>query len=374
MKEFSKYVGLDVHKESIAVAVADADGAEVRYFGQMTNTPEAIEKLVRQLRKGGAQLSFCYEAGPCGYGIHRQLTDLGWDCQVVAPSLIPKKAGDRVKTDRRDSLSLARLHRAGELTAVWVPDGAQEALRDLTRAREDMKHLQRQTKQRLLAFLLRHGKRFDGKTKWTQAHYHWLEGVKFEQPVQQIVFQEYVDTVGVLSQRVVALDKQLESSARESVFWPVIEALMALRGVNLLTATTIVAEIGDLQRFASAPQLMAYLGLVPSEYSSGPKQKRGGITKTGNGHVRRVLVEAAWTYRHPARKTAVLRRRAEKTSAAVQDIAWKAQTRLCSRYKKLEGKGKLKVQACTAVARELAGFIWAIGQAMPQPKTSGQTK
>ena len=374
MKEFSKYVGLDVHKESIAVAVADADGAEVRYFGQMTNTPEAIEKLVRQLRKGGAQLSFCYEAGPCGYGIHRQLTDLGWDCQVVAPSLIPKKAGDRVKTDRRDSLSLARLHRAGELTAVWVPDGAQEALRDLTRAREDMKHLQRQTKQRLLAFLLRHGKRFDGKTKWTQAHYHWLEGVKFEQPVQQIVFQEYVDTVGVLSKRVVALDKQLESSARESVFWPVIEALMALRGVNLLTATTIVAEIGDLQRFASAPQLMAYLGLVPSEYSSGPKQKRGGITKTGNGHVRRVLVEAAWTYRHPARKTAVLRRRAEKTSAAVQDIAWKAQTRLCSRYKKLEGKGKLKVQACTAVARELAGFIWAIGQAMPQPKTSGQTK
>ena len=374
MKEFSKYVGLDVHKETIAVAVADADGAEVRYFGQMTNTPEAIEKLVRQLRKGGAQLSFCYEAGPCGYGIHRQLTDLGWDCQVVAPSLIPKKAGDRVKTDRRDSLSLARLHRAGELTAVWVPDGAQEALRDLTRAREDMKHLQRQTKQRLLAFLLRHGKRFDGKTKWTQAHYHWLEGVKFEQPVQQIVFQEYVDTVGVLSQRVVALDKQLESSARESVFWPVIEALMALRGVNLLTATTIVAEIGDLQRFASAPQLMAYLGLVPSEYSSGPKQKRGGITKTGNGHVRRVLVEAAWTYRHPARKTAVLRRRAEKTSAAVQDIAWKAQTRLCSRYKKLEGKGKLKVQACTAVARELAGFIWAIGQAMPQPKTSGQTK
>ena len=374
MKEFSKYVGLDVHKETIAVAVADADGAEVRYFGQMTNTPEAIGKLVSQLRKGGAQLSFCYEAGPCGYGIHRQLSDLGWDCQVVAPSLIPKKAGDRVKTDRRDSLSLARLHRAGELTAVWVPDGAQEALRDLTRAREDMKHLQRQTKQRLLAFLLRHGKRFDGKTKWTQAHSRWLEEVKFEQPVQQIVFQEYVDTVGMLSQRVVALDKQLESSARESVFWPVIEALMALRGVNLLTATTIVAEIGDLQRFASAPQLMAYLGLVPSEYSSGPKQKRGGITKTGNGHVRRVLVEAAWTYRHPARKTAVLRRRAEKTSAAVQDIAWKAQTRLCSRYKKLEGKGKLKVQACTAVARELAGFIWAIGQAMPQPKTSEQTK
>ena len=170
MKQFSKYVGLDVHKETIAVAVADSDDGEVRYFGEIGNTPEAIQKLVKQLRKGDASLSFCYEAGPCGYVIHRQLSDLGWDCQVVAPSLIPKKAGDRVKTDRRDALSLARLHRAGELAAVWVPDGAQEALRDLTRAREDMKHLQRQAKQRLLAFLLRHGKRYDGKSKWTQAH------------------------------------------------------------------------------------------------------------------------------------------------------------------------------------------------------------
>lgn len=367
MNEFSKYVGLDVHKETIAVSVAEAQGGEVRYFGEIANTPEAIEKLIKQLRKGGATLSFCYEAGPCGYGIHRQLTDFGWDCQVVAPSLIPKKAGDRVKTDRRDSLMLARLHRAGELTAVWVPDGAQEALRDLTRAREDMKHLQRQAKQRLLAFLLRHGKRYDGKSHWTQTHYRWLEAVKFNHPVQQIVFQEYVDTVKAMTQRVDALDKQIESAATESVFWPVIEGLMALRGVNLLTATTIVAEIGDLRRFASAPQLMAYLGVVPSEHSSGGSKSRGGITKTGNGHVRRVLVEAAWTYRHPARKTAVLQRRAERTSEAVQEIAWKAQTRLCGRYRLLEARGKLKVQACTAIARELAGFIWAIGQALPQP-------
>jgi len=367
MEEFSKYVGLDVHKETIAVSVAEAHCGEVRYLGEIANTPEAIEKLVKQLRKGGANLSFCYEAGPCGYGIHRQLTDLGWDCQVVAPSLIPKKAGDRVKTDRRDSLMLARLHRAGELTAVWVPDGAQEALRDLTRAREDMKHLQRQAKQRLLAFLLRHGKRYDGKSNWTQAHYRWLEVVKFDHPVQQIVFQEYVDTVKAMTKRVAAFDKQIESAATESVFWPVIEGLMSLRGVNLLTATTIVAEIGDLRRFASAPQLMAYLGVVPSEYSSGGTTSRGGITKTGNGHVRRVLVEAAWTYRHPARKTTVLQKRAERTSEAVQEIAWKAQTRLCGRYRLLEGRGKLKVQACTAIARELAGFIWAIGQALPQP-------
>jgi transposase len=367
MKQFSKYVGLDVHKETIAVAVAEANGGELRYVGEIRNTEEAIRKLVKQLRKDEAQLSFCYEAGPCGYGIYRQLSDLGWDCQVVAPSLIPRKAGDRVKTDRRDAESLARLHRAGELTAVWVPDGAQEALRDLTRAREDMKRFQKQAKQHLLAFLLRHGKRYDGKSKWTQAHTRWLEEVKFEQATQQIVLQEYIDTVNVLSKRLAALDEHLQSAASASVFWPVIEALMALRGVNLLTAVTIVAEIGDLQRFANAPQLMAYLGLVPSEHSSGASKSRGGITKTGNGHVRRVLVEAAWSYRFPARKTRVLQRRAERTPEAVQDIAWKAQKRLCGRYQTMQGRGKLKVQACTAVARELAGFIWAIGQAMPQP-------
>ena len=208
-----KYVGLDVHKETIAVSVAEADGGEVRYLGEIPNTPDAVVKLVRRLRKEGAKLSFCYEAGPCGYGLHRQLRDLGQDCQVVAPSLIPKKPGDRVKTDRRDSLNLARLHRAGELTAVWVPDGAQEALRDLTRAREDMKHIQRQAKQRLLGFLLRHGKRFEGKDNWTQAHFRWFETVKFEQPVQQIVFQEYVDSVQAMTRRVAAFDEQIESAA-----------------------------------------------------------------------------------------------------------------------------------------------------------------
>lgn len=367
MKEFSKYVGLDVHKATIAVSVAEARGGEVRYVGEIVNTPTAMAKLVKQLRGDAGGLSFCYEAGPCGYGIHRQLTDLGWDCQVVAPSLIPKKAGDRVKTDRRDSMMLARLHRAGELTAVWVPDGEQEALRDLTRAREDLKQLEKQSKQRLLAFLLRHGVSYDGQSRWTQAHYRWLSGLKFSRPVQQIVFQEYVDTVTTLSARVAGLDQEMATAAAGSVFWPVIEALMALRGVKLLTATTIAAEIGDLQRFANAPQLMAYLGLVPSEYSSGASTVRGGITKTGNGHVRRVLVEAAWTYRHPARKTAHLQRRAERAPAAVQEIAWKAQKRLCGRYRSMTGRGKLKVQTCTAVARELAGFIWAIGQALPAP-------
>ena len=361
-----KYVGLDVHKETIAVSVAETDGGEVCYLGEVPNTADSVVKLVQRLRTEGAKLSFCYEAGPCGYGLHRQLLDLGQDCQVVAPSLIPRKPGDRVKTDRRDSLNLARLHRAGELTAVWVPDGAQEALRDLTRAREDMKHIQLQAKQRLLGFLLRHGKRFEGKDNWTQAHFRWFEEVKFGQPLQQIVFQEYVDSVQAITRRVAAFDEQMESAARNSVFWPVIEGLMALRGVKLITATTIVAEIGDLRRFANAPQLMAYLGVVPSEHSSGESKSRGGITKTGNGHVRRVLVEAAWQYRYPARKTAVLQRRAERASEQVQEIAWKAQKRLCARYRLLEARGKLKVQVCIAIARELAGFIWAIGQTLPQ--------
>lgn len=365
MNKFSKFIGLDVHKATIAVSIADANDGVVRFFGEIANTPEAIAKLVAQLAKGGATLCFCYEAGCCGYVIQRQLAKLGQACQVVAPSLIPKKAGDRVKTDRRDSLMLARLLRAGELTGIWIPDGMQEALRDLTRAREDMKHLQRQSKQQLLGFLLRHGvSGFTGKSNWTQAHFRWFETVKFEQPAQQIVFQEYIDTIIAGIKRVQGLDQHIERTAQASAVWPIIEALMALRGVSLLTAATVMAEVGDLTRFANASQLMAYLGLVPSESSSGPNTRRGGITKTGNSHVRRVLVEAAWTYRHPARKTATLQRRAEKTSDEVQEIAWKAQKRLCTRYWVLDARGKLKVQACTAVARELAGFIWAIGQAM----------
>ena len=366
MEEF-KFVGLDVHKETIAVSVAEAHAGEVRYVGEIANTPEAVVKLVRQLKKGGAPLSFCYEAGPCGYELYRQLKVLGQDCQVVAPSLIPRKPGDRVKTDRRDSLNLARLHRAKELTPVWVPDEPQEALRDLTRGREDMKRMQRQAKQRLLAFLLRHRKTYSGKKRWTQAFYRWLENLKFDQPIQQIVFQEYIDLVQAMDKRVAAFEKQIEGASSQSVFAPMIGAYMALRGVDRLTATTIVAEIGDLRRFTSAPQLMAYLGLVPSEYSSGTSKSRGSITKTGNGHVRRVLVEAAWTYRHAARKSATLQRRAEKAPQEVQDIAWAAQKRLCGRYRLLQERGKLKVQVCTAIARELTGFLWAIGQAMPGP-------
>lgn len=370
MNEFIKFIGLDVHKETISVAVGDSEGlgGELRFVGAIANTEEALGKLVKQLKKGNVKLKFCYEAGCCGFVIQRYLSKLGHDCQVIAPSLIPKKAGDRVKTDRRDSLMLARLYRAGELTPIWIPDGAHEALRDLVRAREDMKHLQKQAKQRLSAFLLRHGKSYSGKSNWTLTHFRWLETVKFEHPAQHIVMQEYIDTIHDMTKRVQRLDVQMEVAAQASPTWKVIEALMALRGINLLTAITVMAEIGDLRRFMSAGQLMKFLGLVPSEHSSGPTQHRGHITKAGNSHVRRVLIESAWTYRFAARKTAVLQRRAEQTPQAVQEIAWKGQVRLCNRYQQLLGRGKLKVQVCTAVARELAGFIWAIGQAVPIDK------
>ena len=361
MYEFSKYVGLDTHKDTIAVAISDASGGKPRYYGEIANTPEAITKLTKKLSPDGEVLSFCYEAGPCGYGIYRQISKMGHDCSVVAPSLIPSRPGDRVKTDRRDSESLSRFHRAGELTAVWVPDREQESIRDLTRAREDMKAMERQARQRLNAFLLRHGKVYEsGKSKWTQAHFRWLEQVKFEVPVQQIVFEEYVGAIKQAQQRVSGLEDVMLKVMDGWSLAPVVEALMALRGIKLITAMTVMAELGDITRFDSPSQLMAYLGLVPSEYSSGKSKRRGGITKTGNGHVRRVLTESAWCYRFQARRTAHLQRRAEKTSDEVQAIAWKAQKRLCGRYQHLLGRGKLKVQVCTAIARELVGFIWAI--------------
>ena len=374
MKDFSKYVGLDTHKETIAVAVADALGGKARYYGEITNTPEAIGKLVRNLCCDGEVISFCYEAGPCGYEVYHQIRGLGHHCSVVAPSLVPSKPGDRVKTDRRDCEKLSRLDRAGELTPVWVPDQEQEAMRDLTRAREDMKGLERITKQRLNAFLLRYSRIYQsGKSRWTQAHFRWLEGLKFELAVQQIVFQEYVDAVKQAEARVAGLVKEMEKALQSWNLAPVVEALMALRGVKLITAMTIMAELGDITRFDSPRQLMSFLGLVPSETSSGLTRRRGGITKTGNGHVRRVLVESAWCYRFPARKTAHLQRRAEKCSAAVQAIAWKAQKRLCGRYTHLLNRGKLKVQVCTAIARELVGFIWAIGcEVMNRPVISAR--
>lgn len=360
MNNYSKYVGLDVHKETVVVAIAKAGREEAMQYGETDNTSEAIQKLVKKMSARGQQVLYCYEAGPCGYSIYWQLKEMGYECMVVAPSLIPKKAGNRIKTDRRDAVTLARLCRAGELTAVWVPDKEQEAVRDLTRAREDMKAMERHARQRLGAFLLRHGKTYCGKRAWSQAYFRWLEGLRFEHPSQQIVFQEYVDMVKHTEKRTEELQQQMIATLETWSMKEVVTSLMALKGVKLVTAMTIVAEIGDISRFESARQLMAFLGLVPSEHSSGQKQKRGGITKSGNGHVRRVLVEAGWSYRFPARKTPALQRYAENTSEEVQEIAWKAQKRLCMRYRHLLLKGKLKVEVCIAVARELVGFIWAI--------------
>ncbi|WP_028492586.1 IS110 family transposase [Thioalkalivibrio sp. ALE19] len=359
---YGVYIGLDVHKETIAVAVAECGRGAPEYYGEIPNTPKKVARLLERLsaRYGGERLLWVYEAGPCGYGLYRQILTTGHDCEVVAPSLIPQKAGERRKTDRRDALGLARLSRAGELTAVWVPTPEQEAIRDLTRAREDMKKLELKARQTLGAFLLRHGKVYPGKSRWTQAHFRWLETVTFDSPVQQIVLQEYIEAVRVAQRQVAGLEQQMREALPHWSLAPVAEGLMAMRGIGLISAMTILAELGDISRFDSPRQLMAYLGLVPSEHSSGSSRRQGGITRTGNGHVRRVLVEAAWNYRFPARKTREIERRAEKASVKVQGIAWEAQKRLCGRYQHLMRAGKLKQQVTTAVGRELAGFIWAI--------------
>jgi transposase len=373
MEHFSRYVGLDVHKDTIAVGVADGIEGEPYFFGTIRNTSETIRKLVKKMSPYGEVVSFFYEAGPCGYGLYRQITSLGHECTVVAPSLIPKKAGERVKTDPRDSVKLCRCGRSGDLTPVWVPDSYQEAMRDLCRAREDMKGMEKKARQRLSGYLLRQGMIYPGKSTGTREYFRWLETVKFENPVQQIVFQEYVDSVKDTQERVAGLVKEMEAAFKDWEMAPVVEGLMALRGVAFITAMTTVAELGDITRFHSPCQLMAYLGLVPSEQSSGQTRHRGGITKTGNSHVRRLLVESAWCYRYQARKTAALQRKADKASQEVQAIAWKAQKRLCGRFRRLINKGKTKGQVCTAIARELAGFMWAIAcEVMKKSITSSQ--
>ena len=370
MVDYSMYVGLDVHKDSISVAIARRGRAEPELRGQILSTPEAVHTMVKRVAGRLKRVAFCYEAGPCGYELYRQIRSLGYACVVVAPSLVPTKPGDRVKTDPRDARNLARQFRSGDLTPVWVPERDHEAVRDLTRAREDMKGVERHGRQRLNAFLLRHRRIFPGRSRWGQAHFRWLETQKFETHEQQIVFQEYIDTVKQAQSRVKGLDEALAKAVESWEMEPVVTALMALRGVGLIAAATVIAELGDVTRFQSPRQLMAYLGLVPSEHSTGNKRRQGGITKTGNGHARRVLIEGAWCYRFPARKTACIQRRAEKTSEAVQAIAWKAQKRLCGRYRYLVTQcRKLPVQATTAVARELAGFIWAIAREV-QPRPS----
>jgi len=363
------YVGLDVHKATIAVAVAEgARGGEVRQHGNFLNHPDHIKKMVERLAKGGRSLSFCYEAGPCGYGLYRQLIALGHECMVVAPSLIPMKVGDRVKTDRRDAVMLAKLLRAGELTAVWVPDDAHEAMRDLIRARSTAVRVLSKSRQHLQGFLLRHGRVYAGKTGWTLAYRRWLTTIRFDHAAQQLVLQDYIHAVTDAEARVQRLTQQIEDLAQNWSQAPVVAALQAMRGVAFVVAVTLVAEVGDFKRFANPRQLMAYLGLVPSEHSSGRTVHRAGITKAGNALARRVLVEGAWSYRMQPRVSRKLHDRIDSLPQAIRDIAWKAQIRLCARYRRLTAAGKPKVVVTTAIAREMLGFIWAIAQAIQVPR------
>jgi transposase len=357
-----RFLGLDVHAETIAVAVAEPNG-DVRSLGVIPNRGESIRRLVKKLGPAKS-LRACYEAGPTGYAVYWQLTALGVTCEVVAPTLIPVKAGDRVKTDRRDALKLARSYRAGDLTAVWVPDAAHEALRDLVRAREAAKKDQLRARHRLGKFLLRHGRRPATRmTAWTQRHLAWVKTVHFDHAAQDLTLLDYLHEVEHGAERLERLEGAIDDvvKAAPEPMRAVIEALQALRGIAQVSAVTIVAEVGTLSRFTKPRQLMGYSGAVPSENTSGERTRRGGITKTGNAHLRRIVIEAAWAYRHRPSIGRVLRNRQTTVTPEVKELAWKAQHRLHARYRHLMAKGKCRQEVVTAVSRELLGFIWAIG-------------
>lgn len=353
------YLGLDVHKETIAVSIAPQGTTEVRRYGLINGSLDAVDKLVKKLAAPGVELRVVYEAGPCGFVLCRHLRSKGIACEVVAPSLIPKKASDKVKTDRRDADQLARLFRAGELTPIHVPDQEDEAVRDLIRARHSAMDELRKARHRLKGFLLRLGFRYTGKSSWTDAHKRYLSGLVMPQPPQQIAFQEYIHAIDDAGERLERLTQAVLAALPGWKWAPVVRALMCLRGVQELTGMTLVAEVGDFSRFEDPRSLMHFLGLTPSEPSSGGARTQGGITKCGNTHCRRVLVEAAWQYRLTPKVSEALQKRQQGQSKEVRMIAWKAQERLHQRFKQLAAK-KNRVVAATAVARELAGFVWAI--------------
>jgi transposase len=358
-----RFVGLDVHKETIAVAVAEGDGGEVESLGTVPNAPDAVARLVKKLRAKGGELCVCYEAGPTGYALYWQLTALGVQCEVIAPSLVPVKPGDRVKTDRRDAVKLARLYRAGELTAVWVPTPEHEALRDLVRVREAAKKDERRARNRLQKFLLRHGRRPPQKTlPWSGVYRTWVASLTFVHAAQNATLSDLLAEVDHEARRIESLDKHLDVAieAAPATMRAVIEALQAMRGVAKLTAAAIVAEVGKFSRFDHPRELMGYSGAVPSEHSSGESTRRGAITKTGNAHIRRAIGEAAWHYRHRPRVIGKLKKRQEGLNTETIDLAWKAQQRLHQRYVGLLARGKCKQKVITAVAREMLGFMWDI--------------
>jgi transposase len=362
MKNKVRFLGLDVHAETIAVAIAEPDG-EVHSLGTIANRAESIRKLVKKLGSVD-QLKACYEAGPTGYVLYWQLAELGVACEVIAPTLAPMKAGDRVKTDRRDAERLARSYRSGDLTAVWVPDEGSEALRDLVRAREAAKQDQLRARHRLAKFLLRTGQRpAVGVKAWTQLYMAWVRQLRFQQVAQEATRLDYLHEVEHMAERVKRLEQAITEAVKLSSpeLQAVVKDLQALRGIAQISAVTIAAELGNITRFESARQLMGYSGAVPSEDSSGKRLKRGSITKTGNAHLRRIVVEAAWSYRLRPGVGPALRKRQEGVPEEIKEIAWKAQVRLSKRYARLAAAGKDQRKIITAVGRELLGFIWAIG-------------
>jgi len=355
------YVGLDVHKDTIVIALAYPGREPALNWKTIPNDGVRLRKMLKTLVRNGVVLKVCYEAGPTGFGLCRQLREAGIDCVVVAPSLVPGKAGDRVKTDRRDARRLAHFLRSGDLTEVYVPDEAVEAIRDLERARDDAKCAERVARHQLSKFLLRHDRHWE-HTSWTVKHRDWIRGQKFAYPAQQRVLEDYLKTVEDLAERVDRLTAQVEELVQETTLAPLVKALQAFRGISVVSAVTIAAEAGDLRRFTTASQFMSYVGLVPSEDSTGKRRRQGAITRCGNAHLRRILVEAAWHYRHFPSMSKEIRRRNKEVAKGVRRIAWEAQKRLNSRMYHLIKAGKSKQKAITALARELAGFVWAVGQ------------
>jgi transposase len=362
-EDTTRFVGMDVHKDTIVVAVASLGQEQIESWGSFSNDAAGVRKLLARL--GPLEWVFCtYEAGPTGYALLRQLQALGVNCSVTAPSLIPVKPGDRVKTDRRDAIKLARLLRAGELTSVWVPDAATEALRDLTRARQAAQQQVVEAKNQLGKFLLRLAVAPPAAVRpWSNGYHSWLRQLRLPNAVQQLVLDEARAAVAETAARVSRLEGALRTAPLAPEQSAAIAALQSMRGIALITATALVAEIGDCSRFARPRQLMAYAGVVPSEHSSGGRVRRGSITKSGNAHLRGVVVEAAQHYRHKPHVGWQLQARQRGQAAPVLGIAAKAQQRLYRRYWHLVGKnGKSSQQAIVAVARELLGFIWAVGQ------------
>ena len=355
-----RFIGLDVHKDTIAIAVADEGRSAAHFVTTVSSDFESLVKQLKRLSKGGA-LKLCYEAGPTGFDLCRKLKEAGYDCQVIAPSLMPTKPGDRIKTDRRDAQKLATCLRAGDLTEVYVPDSHVEALRDLERCRTAARKAQTSARHQLGKFLLRQGFQWE-RSNWTKAHMTWIRALKFEHESHRCVVREYLTALEEAVDRVERLTKDIERLIETSTLAPLITAMQSLRGVGMITSVVIAAEIGDLRRFSSAGAFMSYLGLVPSENSTGSRKQRGSITKTGNKHVRSILVESAWHYMKPHRVSGAVKRRREKVSPEVLQIARKAEYRLQRKFQTLLLRRKPSQVAAVAVARELAGFLWAIGQ------------